>query len=157
MTPLDGDARSHVRSTSRTRSCRRPKPLTESRSMRLMAESSQPTGGVVKTVDNVPGGYVIGPDGKPTNELKKGLPDSGSPNHPVGQPVVGHVPSAAVQVRMPPPALQDQGQPAGAPLANPALAPANQPQVQRGPVPPTPPPMGPVKTQAPPAPLAPKK
>lgn len=46
----------------------------------------QPTGaGPVNTVDNVPGGYVEGKD----HELKKGLPDSGSPNHPVGQPVQG--------------------------------------------------------------------
>lgn len=46
----------------------------------------QPTGGgPVKTVDDIPGGYVEGKD----RELKKGLPDSGSPNHPVGQPVRG--------------------------------------------------------------------
>lgn len=45
----------------------------------------QQTGGPVNTVDNVPGGYIEGKD----NELKKGLPDSGSPNHPVGQPVIG--------------------------------------------------------------------
>jgi len=51
----------------------------------------QPHGGTVETVDNVPGGYVIGPDGQPTKELKKGLPDSGSPNHPVGQPIIGSV------------------------------------------------------------------
>lgn len=50
----------------------------------------QPGGaGAVKTVDDVPGGYVEGTD----HELKKGLPDSGSPNHPVGQPVIGHAPT----------------------------------------------------------------
>jgi hypothetical protein len=45
----------------------------------------QQQGGPVKTVGDVPGGYVEGHH----NELKKGLPDSGSPNHPVGQPVIG--------------------------------------------------------------------
>lgn len=45
--------------------------------------------GVVDTLDNQPGSYVIGPDGEPTKELKKGLPDPGSPNNPVGMPVVG--------------------------------------------------------------------
>jgi hypothetical protein len=54
-------------------------------------------GGAVQTVDNVPGGYVVGPDGEPTKELKKGLPDPGSPNHPVGQPVIGS-PSASPAV-----------------------------------------------------------
>jgi hypothetical protein len=48
----------------------------------------QPTGaGPAKTVGDVPGGYVEGKD----HELKKGLPDSGTPNHPVGQPVIGTV------------------------------------------------------------------
>ena len=44
-------------------------------------------GGPAKTIGDVPGGYVEGKD----HELKKGLPDSGSPNHPVGQPVIGTV------------------------------------------------------------------
>lgn len=46
-------------------------------------------GGSGKTVDNVPGGYVEGKD----HELKKGLPDSGSPNNPVGRPVIGQLPT----------------------------------------------------------------
>lgn len=59
-------------------------------------------GGPVKTVDNVPGGLVEGKD----NELKKGLPDSGSPNHPVGQPIIGHAqPSPVVPPKPIDPAL----------------------------------------------------
>lgn len=60
-------------------------------------------GGPAKTVDDVPGGYVEGKN----NELKKGLPDSGSPNHPVGQPVIGTVtPSPVVPPKPEDPALR---------------------------------------------------
>ena len=59
--------------------------------------------GPVDTVDGVPGGYVIGPDGKPTNELKKGLPDSNSPNAPVGRPVIGTVSAGGTTPTVAPP------------------------------------------------------
>jgi hypothetical protein len=75
-----------------------------------------------------PGDWVIGPDGQVTNQLKKGLPDSNTPNTPVGQPVVGvqSAPGTTPQHPVQPP--QDQGQPPGAPLKQPQSAPSNQPQ-----------------------------
>lgn len=73
----------------------------------------QPTGaGPVKTVDDIPGGYVEGKD----RELKKGLPDSGSPNHPVGQPVIG-IPSAPGTTPVVPPKPEDPNLRVNAPAA----------------------------------------
>lgn len=88
MTPLDGDAKSAFE--KRFPNTKLPKSALDNISLK-MTEGGQvrQAGGPVDTVDGVPGGYVIGPDGEPTKELKKGLPDSGSPNHPVGQPVIG--------------------------------------------------------------------
>lgn len=139
MTPLDGDARSHFEKHFPDATLPEARVTDSIPIHEQDGRVVQPHGGTVDTVDGVPGGYVIGPDGKPTNELKKGLPDPGSPNHPVGQPVIGAQSAPNTTPQVPPPSLNDQGQPAGAPLANPASTPANQPQ--RAPLPPTPPPM----------------
>jgi hypothetical protein len=69
-------------------------------------------GGSVQTVGNVPGGYVEGHN----HELKKGLPDSGSPNHPVGQPVIG-VQSAPGTTPVVPPKPEDPSMRVNAPAA----------------------------------------
>lgn len=88
MTPLDGDAKSLFEKTFPN--TKLTKNALDNISLRMNEDGRvQQAGGPVDTVDGVPGGYVIGPDGKPTGELKKGLPDSGSPNHPVGQPIIG--------------------------------------------------------------------
>jgi len=116
MTPLDAEARSHFEKAF---------PGTDlPEADALKAIPLHDNQGPVDT--GGPGDWVLGPDGKPTNERKKGLPDSGSPNHPVGQPVVGTVPGPGQAAHVPPKVADDHGQPPGAPLKNPAQA-ANQP------------------------------
>lgn len=109
MTPLDGDARSHFKKHF-------PDAVLPegdaANNVPIHNEGSVEVGG--------PGEWVIGPDGKPTKELKKGLPDSGSPNHPVGQPVIGTVPGPGQAAHVPPKSADDHGQPPGAPLKSPA-------------------------------------
>jgi hypothetical protein len=148
MTPLDGEAQQVFK--KRFPGARLPKqealdriPIHERDGL-----VQQPSGGVVDTVDGVPGGYVIGPDGKPTAELKKGLPDPGSPNNPVGRPVIGTPPTPGATAVVPPRPLADQGQPPGAPLrpgTAQAPVPAQTPGQVASQAPPAPPPMSNMK------------
>ena len=109
MTPLDGEAAQLMRDTFPGVKLADARDPTKAIPLRGSGDSAkapalvkgpdglvqQPTGaGPVKTVGDVPGGYVEGKD----HELKKGLPDSGSPNHPVGQPVIGTLPSTPTPV-----------------------------------------------------------
>lgn len=92
MTPLDHEARAHMEKAfpgveMPERDPTKAIPIRGSGDSAKQPGIRQP-GGPVGVTD---GGHVIGPDGKPTMELKKGLPDSGTPNAPVGQPVIGTV------------------------------------------------------------------
>jgi len=121
MTPLDGDAKAAFQKAFPGAELPNADALAAIPIHEHDGRVIQPHGGVVETVDNVPGGYVIGPDGQPTNELKKGLPDSGSPNHPVGQPVIGTQSAPGTTPSVPPRTVDDHGQPPGAPLRTTAV------------------------------------
>lgn len=116
MTPLDAGAKSLFEKTF-PNSRVPPIDATKAIPIRGTGDSAKQAGvrqpgGPVGVTD---GGHVIGADGKSTSELKKGLPDSGTPNSPVGRPVIGQVAPASQQAHAP------------APTPDPALA-VNQPK-----------------------------
>lgn len=150
MTPLDGEAQSAFKKKFPGARLPRQEALDAIPIREVDGQVQQPNNqGPVETEDGVPGGYVIGPDGKPTKELKKGLPDSGSPNSPVGRPVIGTTPQPGTTASVPPPPVTDQGQPPGAPLKAVQPVPPQTPGQVASQAPPQAPPMSNMKPTTP--------
>jgi hypothetical protein len=109
MTPLDDEAWSFFRETFP--GVRRPdRDPTKAIPLRGTGDAAKAPPLFHKNPDT---GMVLQPSdlvhGQPAGEPqylevgKKGLPDQGSPNHPVGQPVIGHAPTTPTPVVPPKP------------------------------------------------------
>lgn len=128
MTPLDADAVAEFKRAFPGAEMPERDPTKAIPIHEVHGQVIQPHG-VVDTIDSQPGSYVIGPDGKPTKELKKGLPDPGSPNNPVGMPVVG-TPSAPGTTPSVPPKPEDPALRVNVPQAEQAAVAAAQKKAQ---------------------------